>query len=148
PLNSNSASDACRVDCQPPRCGDGVIDLGLGETCDDGNTVSGDGCAQTCKKVEACGDALIDVGEDCDDGNGNANDGCDACAITTWSASILAGLGVGGGIPTQTAILEPRGVGFDTVGGLLTGEYARLRRLDLGTRRLTVVAGNGIYPTG
>jgi cysteine-rich repeat protein len=33
------------------RCGDGI--LGTGETCDDGNTVSGDGCSSTCA-LEPC----------------------------------------------------------------------------------------------
>src|SRR5262245_22311512 len=30
------------------RCGDGIIDTGGGEKCDDGNTVSGDGCDSSC----------------------------------------------------------------------------------------------------
>ncbi len=44
--NSNLHADACRVDCRPARCGDGVVDTG--ETCDDRNTASGDGCSATC----------------------------------------------------------------------------------------------------
>jgi cysteine-rich repeat protein len=31
------------------RCGDEVVDPTTGETCDDGNTVSGDGCSATCQ---------------------------------------------------------------------------------------------------
>ena len=30
------------------QCGDGIIDTEIGETCDDGNTVSGDGCSSAC----------------------------------------------------------------------------------------------------
>jgi len=30
------------------QCGDGIIDTAIGETCDDGNIVSGDGCSSTC----------------------------------------------------------------------------------------------------
>ena len=30
-------------------CDDGTVDYVYGETCDDGNTVSGDGCSSTCK---------------------------------------------------------------------------------------------------
>jgi cysteine-rich repeat protein len=41
---------ACRPDCTIPRCGDGVLDAG--EACDDGNTVSGDGCAADCSATE------------------------------------------------------------------------------------------------
>jgi cysteine-rich repeat protein len=45
-INSDTAPDACRTDCQPARCGDGVVDGG--ESCDDGNTAGGDGCSATC----------------------------------------------------------------------------------------------------
>ena len=30
-------------------CGDGIIDTGIGEQCDDGNTASGDGCSSSCQ---------------------------------------------------------------------------------------------------
>ena len=60
------------------------------EGCDDGNTVAGDGCDQTCQ-VEAgyvcareepcsvieCGNGHVDPGETCDDGNTDPGDGCD-----------------------------------------------------------------------
>jgi len=32
------------------RCGDGIVDAGTGERCDDGNASSGDGCDPTCGK--------------------------------------------------------------------------------------------------
>jgi cysteine-rich repeat protein len=35
-------------DGQGGPCGDGYIDTGIGETCDDGNTVSEDGCSSSC----------------------------------------------------------------------------------------------------
>jgi cysteine-rich repeat protein len=31
------------------KCGDGVVDPDRGETCDDGNTIDGDGCSSTCR---------------------------------------------------------------------------------------------------
>jgi len=81
---------ACRVSC----CGNGVIQLS--ETCDDGNTVSGDGCSDTCM-VEAgfscvgqpsvctplvCGNGVVQPGEACDDGNTASGDGCsDTCTV-------------------------------------------------------------------
>jgi cysteine-rich repeat protein len=38
----------CNPDCTlGPRCGDGKVESGV-ETCDDGNTVSGDGCSAKC----------------------------------------------------------------------------------------------------
>jgi cysteine-rich repeat protein len=59
------------------RCGDGVVDVGEG--CDDGNTLSGDGCSSTCE-VETthpvCGNGVLEVGEACDDGNTTNGDGC------------------------------------------------------------------------
>ena len=45
-------------------CGDGVVN-GEAETCDDGNTLSGDGCSDACQ-TETCGDGKVDVGEACD----------------------------------------------------------------------------------
>jgi len=60
-------------------CGDGQENGA--ETCDDGNTVGGDGCSATCQD-EACGNGVVDVGESCDDGNTVSGDGCDAsCAL-------------------------------------------------------------------
>ncbi len=45
-------------------CGDGLVQVGL-ETCDDGNTLSGDGCSATCQQ-ELCGNGRIDMGEECE----------------------------------------------------------------------------------
>jgi len=62
----------------PPDCGDGTLDAG--EVCDDGNTVSGDGCSGDCLSNETCGNGYLDVinGEECDDGNTVSGDGCSA----------------------------------------------------------------------
>jgi cysteine-rich repeat protein len=41
------------------------------ETCDDGNTVSGDGCSNVClvePSTAVCGDGVIEGAEECDDG--------------------------------------------------------------------------------
>jgi cysteine-rich repeat protein len=38
-------------------CGDGVVETGCGEACDDGNTTSGDGCSSTCQPEFVCGSA-------------------------------------------------------------------------------------------
>jgi len=79
-----------------PNCGNGA--LTDDEACDDGNTVSGDGCANNCLSVEPgfscvtpgqpcrpiarCGDSLVVFPEQCDDGNKVNGDGCsDACKI-------------------------------------------------------------------
>jgi fibro-slime domain-containing protein len=71
-------------------CGNGV--LTSDETCDDGNTKSGDGCSGDCKTIEPgwqcrvpgkpctplCGDGIVTANETCDDGNTNSGDGCSA----------------------------------------------------------------------
>ncbi len=67
-----------------PGCGDGLIQPISGEQCDDGNTVSGDGCSDTCQIEVVCGDFVLHVvaGEQCDDGNTTSGDGCsDTCQI-------------------------------------------------------------------
>lgn len=53
----------------PAKCGDGVWDENLGEECDDGNTVNGDGCSLGCK----CEVGFV----------GNGRGGCNSVATTT-----------------------------------------------------------------
>jgi cysteine-rich repeat protein len=77
----------------PDSCGDGMARLGNGETCDDKNRVSGDGCSEKCQEEsgfscnntrapsicsEGCGDRWVDYedGEACDDGGLKSGDGC------------------------------------------------------------------------
>jgi fibro-slime domain-containing protein len=78
-------------------CGDGHV--AGNEQCDDGNTISGDGCSSTCAlepgwtcptpgqpctRIEYCGDGVVelDIGEQCDDGNTVSGDGCSSlCQI-------------------------------------------------------------------
>ncbi|MFO0653037.1 MAG: DUF4215 domain-containing protein [Polyangiales bacterium] len=67
-------ADVPPVDARVPRCGDGVLDPG--ESCDDNNNVSGDGCSATCRFEARCGDRHVDMGEVCDDGNNASGDGC------------------------------------------------------------------------
>jgi cysteine-rich repeat protein len=72
-----------------PVCGDGKIEGS--ETCDDGNTKSGDGCSATCTVepgyactgspsvcTTTCGDGIKAGTEQCDDGNTSNEDGCDS----------------------------------------------------------------------
>jgi fibro-slime domain-containing protein len=78
----------------PAVCGDGKINRS-DEKCDDGNTMSGDGCTANCLQIEAnyvcptpgqkcvstivCGDGKISAGaEACDDSNTVPGDGCSA----------------------------------------------------------------------
>jgi fibro-slime domain-containing protein len=93
------------TDASGPVCGNGKVEAG--ETCDDGNTVSGDGCSSTCQ-IETgyycpqpgqpcqleCGDGVVETGEQCDLGaqNGVAGSGCTStCTIVPGYACPLAG---------------------------------------------------------
>ena len=82
-------------------CGNAV--LTAPEVCDDGNTVSGDGCTADCTAVEPgwrcrvpgrscapiCGDRVLEGSETCDDGNTVKGDGCSSFCLTEpgWDCS-------------------------------------------------------------
>jgi fibro-slime domain-containing protein len=97
---SAATEDPCKVDptreqCQlvpsGPACGDGHNNQPT-ESCDDGNSVPGDGCSGVCtvekyfecppegpcRSTIVCGDGVIGPGEACDDGNAVSGDGCSA----------------------------------------------------------------------
>ena len=69
-------------------CGDGLVEPLKGEECDDGNTMMGDGCLDTClvefpfscagspSVCALCGDTVVGGPETCDDGNAMDGDGC------------------------------------------------------------------------
>ncbi|MFH2006570.1 MAG: DUF4215 domain-containing protein [bacterium] len=73
--NSDLIPDVCRPGCNPPACGDGVVDVRSGESCDDGNTIDGDGCSSVCI-AEYCGNGVVEAWELCDDANVVVGDGC------------------------------------------------------------------------
>jgi fibro-slime domain-containing protein len=87
--------DGAVIDDSPPGgkctqilCGNGIVQVG--EECDDGNDVSGDGCSSTCQIEKGwvcptpgaacvaaqCGDGVVAGSEQCDDGNTVSGDGC------------------------------------------------------------------------
>jgi len=95
--NNGGATSSCKgnqcfaVDAGP-YCGDGILRTDLGELCDDGNRVGGDGCSgvckvepnwecltpgEACKSLIVCGNGVRQTGEGCDDGNTSSGDGCD-----------------------------------------------------------------------
>ena len=71
-------------------CGDGVLDAGAGESCDDGNTTNGDGCSSTCELESVCGNGILEGNEVCDDGNTIDGDNCSS----TCDAENFCGDGV------------------------------------------------------
>ena len=92
------------VDAPVAVCGNGIQDGN--DTCDDGNTKSGDGCSDTCKledgfvcnvpntpcaPIGGCGDGVLQKGEDCDDKNTVDGDGCTKCKVDKgWICAIPA----------------------------------------------------------
>jgi len=77
-------------------CGNEVIEEG--ETCDDGNILSGDGCSNTCQieVTPICGNGVVEAPEQCDDGNQTPGDGCSATCRREGGGG---GGGGGGGTP-------------------------------------------------
>ncbi len=78
--------------CLEAFCGNGRLDLVELETCDDGQTLAGDGCSVDCQSKEVCGNGITDlinpshVPEQCDDANQLSHDGCaDTCIAETLS---------------------------------------------------------------
>lgn len=97
-LGENCVGLSCELEAggdpvvAPPGCGDGV--LTSDEACDDGNQISGDGCAEhclqtepgfscaspgePCRSIARCGDGVVAATEQCDDQNVESGDGCSA----------------------------------------------------------------------
>ncbi len=79
-----SSGLACTDDSQ---CPDGAC-LPKCESCDDGNSASGDGCDANCQLE--CGNGQVDSGEGCDDGNLLDGDGCDSNCSNTCGNGIIS----------------------------------------------------------
>ena len=46
---ATSSGDGCSADCASSEaCGNGIVDVNLGEQCDDGNVIDTDGCHNDC----------------------------------------------------------------------------------------------------
>jgi cysteine-rich repeat protein len=119
PDNSDLLADHCRHDCTLPRCGDGVVDPGEGEECDDGNLVDGDGCDSDCTVTSgACGNGVIDPGEECDDGPLNSDLLPDHCRTDCTAPSC------GDGVVDSGEECEPPGTAVCDDSCLLRGAGA------------------------
>ena len=98
----NQRCNAIAGTCAEIGCGDGTVENG--ENCDDGATISGDGCSATCEiergwecsgqpsncsEQIVCGDGVVHESEQCDDQNTNSNDGCSSsCGVEqNWNCS-------------------------------------------------------------
>lgn len=81
-------------------CGDGVVDSGKAEVCDDGNVRDDDGCSANCSSDETCGNGIIDknikIPESCDDGNKQSGDGCSAdCQLENVCGNRITEINIG-----------------------------------------------------
>jgi cysteine-rich repeat protein len=111
-------------------CGDGTVQGGCGEGCDDGNTADGDGCSSLCI-AEFCGDGVLQplLGEECDDGNVFPGDGCDqSCLIEdqTYSEAFTQGsaaTGLYAGLCCHSAVSELEYLQKSAHGQLLDGHH-------------------------
>ena len=96
---AGSACDAdgrlCNTDCTcpAPTCGDKIVDVELGEECDDGNIVGDDGCGPTCLEERCIPTQEICDGadNDCDDDTDEGNPGGGAPCITASPGVCAAG---------------------------------------------------------
>ncbi|MBI5504738.1 MAG: DUF4215 domain-containing protein [Deltaproteobacteria bacterium] len=92
--DTGGLSPSCYADCTWRGCGDAVTDSEAGEQCDDGNTVSCDGCSSSCGDEIGwvCGDGIADpaCGESCD---GNDHSGCDGLCDANCACAPFCGNG-------------------------------------------------------
>jgi len=155
-------------------CGDGLVRCY--EECDDGNTVSGDGCDASCRR-EFCGDGIVQggLGEECDDGNTSSGDGCDAqcrlprvvgdgtpqsCTEAPFEAKLAERSVIFncGPAPVTITLTSEKAITADTIidgGGLITlsgGGAVRIFAVDAGAaldvRNLTLADGRADYGGG
>lgn len=63
-------------------CGNTILESG--ESCDDGNSLDGDGCSSLCllEQPAVCGNNVWEIGETCDDGNLISGDGCSSLCLS------------------------------------------------------------------
>jgi cysteine-rich repeat protein len=74
-------------------CGDNFADSEVGEECDDGNLIEGDGCDLGCL-IEECGNSRMESNEECDDGNTDTElceYGEESCTVCDESCRAVSG---------------------------------------------------------
>ena len=96
PTSGDSSIGFRVVRLNAPTCGDGVYEPELGETCEDGNVIDGDGCDHDCFE-EVCGNGVLqsELGEECDDGNTSDDDGCNGLCFLEVCGDGVVQSGIG-----------------------------------------------------
>ena len=175
PGNSDTTPDACRVDCELPACGDGIVDPSYSETCDAGSANSdttADACRSDCSRPR-CGDGVVDTRETCDDGNTEDGDGCTggcrfdvaaepACDNDDNDGDGIVDEGCGGAVPADLSTWQPFSFAYryetsDCIGeryikatGLAAGAYVGVILCSPSTYKILLSdhAGGEYYPIG
>jgi len=161
------------VDTGPSLCGNSIVDYAVGEECDDGNGIAGDGCAGCKREVgSTCGNSALEPsnGEQCDDGNKTGGDGCSAtCQLERFGKTCGNGAVEGpleicddsntnnGDACNPTCNLKNTVTTFLTGVGnasalaadntglwMADGTTYRLRRVEIGTKSVVNIAGTGV----
>mgnify|MGYP003865870939 CR=1 FL=1 len=92
------------------QCGNGLLEGA--EICDDGNSISGDGCSSLCLN-ENCGDNVLQplLGEECDDGNLVSGDNCSvSCSVE--GTTVPPGSGFSGPTTEPGPVGNPASSGY------------------------------------
>jgi cysteine-rich repeat protein len=130
-LTCNAGCRFNTAGCTTPVCGNGVVEGG--ETCDDSNQNSGDGCGFNCRTdpgytctgqpstcILTCGNGVLDAGEGCEDGFREAFDGCSTgCVPEPGFTCVGAGQG---SCTTPCGDSVPRGFEFCDDGNSIPGD--------------------------
>ncbi|MCG2694255.1 Ig-like domain-containing protein [Candidatus Parcubacteria bacterium] len=142
PSGSNTCSDKCLNLGSKPNvsvCGNSIKEIG--EDCDDGGALDGDGCSSSCQNEGSslnCGNSIKNTGEDCDDGNVVSGDGCSSTCLNEGST---AGKSICGNADT--------GTGEDCdYGDSVSGDGCSNQCLNEGTEAGIASCGNGKKEAG
>lgn len=150
PLILVAATDAS-IHAQGMSCGNGALELVLGEQCDDGNGVGADGCDPACQYEpvgSSCGDGAIDTLEVCDDGNVSNGDTCNPTCNFANATTLFAGAPGTPGLVDGVGSAARFGTGANTM--VTDGTYIwmadtsnnAIRRITVATGEVLTVAGN------
>lgn len=101
---ANKLENLCLPDCTPATCGDGHVQPGNDETCDDGEFNAAmpayNECSTQCVRESYCGDGVVqlEAGEECEPGGGGDDANCGAMCRLSPRLVFLTGVHFSGNI--------------------------------------------------